>query len=75
MVKKLSLIFPHAEQKKSGPMFDLPMAIGVLQSLNELRCEIPEDTGFIGALSLDGAIVPVEGMLPAVLAAKKLRIT
>jgi len=63
-----------SEQKKSGPMFDLPMAIGVLVSLNELVVSIPENTGFIGALSLDGAIVPVEGMLPAVLAAKHIGI-
>ncbi len=55
-------------------MFDLPMAIGVLLSLNELLISIPENTGFIGALSLDGAIVPVEGMLPAVLAARRLGI-
>lgn len=53
-------------------MFDLPMAIGVLVSLNELVISIPENSGFIGALSLDGAVVPVEGMLPAVLAAKRL---
>jgi len=63
-----------SEQKKSGPMFDLPMAIGVLVSLNELVLSIPENCGFIGALSLDGAIVSVEGMLPAVLSAKRLGI-
>jgi magnesium chelatase family protein len=63
-----------SEQKKSGPMFDLPMAIGVLLSLDELVISIPENSGFIGALSLDGAIVPVEGMLPAVLSAKSLGI-
>jgi magnesium chelatase family protein len=73
--QKVIINLSPSEQKKSGPMFDLPMAIGVLVSLNELIAAIPENTGFIGALSLDGAIVPVEGMLPAVLAAKKLGIT
>ena len=70
--KKIIINLSPSEQKKSGPMFDLPMAIGVLVSLNELVISIPENTGFIGALSLDGAIVPVQGMLPAVLAAKKI---
>ncbi|WP_257984455.1 magnesium chelatase domain-containing protein [Neobacillus cucumis] len=56
-----------ADQKKMGPMFDFPMAIGVLLSLHELEVVIPEDTGFIGALSLSGAVQPVEGMLPAIL--------
>jgi magnesium chelatase family protein len=72
--QKIIINLSPAEQKKSGPMYDFPMAISVLQSLYELDGTIPEDTGFIGALSLDGAIMPVEGMLPAVLAAKNLGI-
>ena len=70
--QKIIINLSPSEQKKSGPMFDLPMAIGVLLSLGELVVSIPENYGFIGALSLDGAIVPVEGMLPAVLYAKRL---
>jgi magnesium chelatase family protein len=54
------------------PMFDLAMAICVMRSLGELKIKIPQDTGFIGALSLYGEVQPVEGMLPAVLAAKQL---
>ncbi|MEH7272316.1 magnesium chelatase domain-containing protein [Neobacillus vireti] len=69
--QKIIINLSPSEQKKSGPMFDLPIAIGVLVSLNELVISIPENSGFIGALSLDGAIVPIEGMLHAVLAAKK----
>jgi magnesium chelatase family protein len=72
--QKIIINLSPSEQKKSGPMFDLPMAIGVLVSLNELVMSIPENSGFIGALSLDGAIVSVEGMLPAVLSAKRLGI-
>ncbi|MBT2708636.1 ATP-binding protein [Pseudomonas sp. ISL-84] len=48
------------------------MAISVLISFKELKVNIPDHTGFVGALSLDGRVQPVEGMLPAVLAAKKL---
>ncbi|MEH7251714.1 magnesium chelatase domain-containing protein [Neobacillus niacini] len=73
--QKIIINLSPSEQKKSGPMFDLPMAMGVLVSLNELVNSIPENSGFIGALSLDCAIVPVEGMLPAVLAAKKIGLT
>lgn len=32
------------------------------------------DTGFIGALSQDGTVHPVEGMIAAILASKKLRL-
>lgn len=72
--KKVVINLSPAEQKKNGPLFDLPMAIGMLMSMDELKVKISPDTAFIGALSLDGSIRPVEGMLPAVLAARKLGI-
>ncbi|WHY76980.1 YifB family Mg chelatase-like AAA ATPase [Neobacillus sp. WH10] len=68
---KIIINLSPADQKKMGPMFDFPMAIGLLLSLHELEAAIPEDTGFLGALSLDGSVQPVEGLLPAVLAAKR----
>lgn len=55
-------------------MFDLPIAIGILSCLQEITMNIPESTGFIGALSLDGSIQPVDGMLAAVLAAKQIGV-
>jgi magnesium chelatase family protein len=61
-----------AEQKKNGPLFDLPMAIGILKSLEVIKVKISPTTCFIGALSLDGSILPFEGMLSAALSAKKL---
>jgi magnesium chelatase family protein len=70
--QKVIINLSPAEQKKSGPMYDLPMAIGLLMSLHELEVKIPENTGFIGALSLDGSLKPVEGMLAAVLGARKI---
>ncbi|WP_312028275.1 magnesium chelatase domain-containing protein [Bacillus salinus] len=61
-----------AEQKKNGPMFDLPMAIAILKNMDVIHTQISADVGFIGAVSLDGTVVSVDGMLPAILAAKKL---
>ncbi|MDR6121535.1 magnesium chelatase family protein [Bacillus sp. SLBN-46] len=71
---KIIINLSPADQKKMGSLLDLPMAIGVLLSLHEIIIFIPENTGFLGSLSLDGAIQPVEGLLPAVLAAKRLGI-
>jgi magnesium chelatase family protein len=70
--QKIIISLSPSEQKKNGPMFDLAMAICVLKSLGELKVKVPEQTGFIGALTLYGEVEPVEGMLPAVLAAKRL---
>jgi len=61
-----------AEQKKNGPIFDLPMAIGILKSIGVVHVNIPASTCFIGALSLDGSILSFEGLLAAALGAKKL---
>ncbi|WLR50670.1 YifB family Mg chelatase-like AAA ATPase [Bacillus tianshenii] len=69
--KKIIINLSPAEQKKNGPMFDLAMAIGILKSVNHFAEDLPAKTAFLGALSLDGTIRPVEGMLPAIMAAKK----
>lgn len=61
-----------SEQKKNGPFFDLAMAIGILKEKGECKSEIPGDSVFIGALALDGTVEKIEGMLPALIAAKKL---
>ncbi len=61
-----------SEQKKNGPIFDLPMAIGILKSIGVITSNIPASSCFIGALSLDGSILPFDGLLAAVLTANKL---
>ena len=70
--KKFIVNLSPSEQKKNGPLFDLAMTIGVLKEVNHLKVEIPVDTAFIGALSLDGSLEKVEGMLPALIAAREL---
>jgi magnesium chelatase family protein len=39
--QKMIVNLSPAEQKKNGPLFDLPIAIGILSSLNEISVEIP----------------------------------
>ncbi|OAS88200.1 MULTISPECIES: YifB family Mg chelatase-like AAA ATPase [Metabacillus] len=70
--QKIVVNLSPSEQKKNGPFFDLAMAIGVLKDMGEFKGEIPEDSVFIGVLSLDGTVEKVEGMLPALIAAKTL---
>ncbi|GAE28083.1 Mg(2+) chelatase family protein [Halalkalibacter wakoensis JCM 9140] len=70
--QKIVVNLSPSEQKKNGPLFDLAMAIAVLKERKHFSEEIPRETAFIGALSLDGSIVKVEGMLPALIAAKAL---
>jgi magnesium chelatase family protein len=70
--KKIIVNLSPSEQKKNGPLFDMPIAIAILMSLNVVPAITSEETGFLGALSLDGGIQTVEGILPAILAAKQI---
>lgn len=69
--KRIIINLSPAEQKKNSPIFDLAMAIGVMKEAGEIKDPIPSDAAFLGVLSLDGSIKPVNGMLPAIIAAKK----
>lgn len=70
--QKIVVNLSPAEQKKNGPLFDLAMAITALKELGVIKEEIRSDTGFIGALSLDGTIEKADGILPALISAKAL---
>jgi magnesium chelatase family protein len=72
--KKIVINLAPAEHKKNGPVYDLPIAIGILKCLDVIKEEIPASTAFLGALSLDGRIKSVDGILPSLLAAKQLGI-
>ncbi|MDR1061270.1 MAG: YifB family Mg chelatase-like AAA ATPase, partial [Clostridiales bacterium] len=56
--------------KKEGSAFDLPIAIGILLSTGQLRIPGVGACGFLGELSLDGSIKPVNGVLPMAIRAK-----
>ena len=58
-----------ADIPKEGGRFDLPIALGVLQVENHWKWPVDEYE-FIGELALSGALRPVLGALPAMLAAR-----
>jgi len=52
-----------ADTRKEGASFDLPIAIGLLISDNQLTPERAADYALTGELALDGAVRPVRGCL------------
>jgi len=60
-----------AELQKSGPSFDLPLAIGYLIASDQLIFNT-EKKLFIGELALDGRLRGVNGILPITDAIQKL---
>lgn len=61
-----------ANVRKAGSGFDLPMAIGIMQSFGFLEVDNIERYMFVGELGLDGKILPVNGILPISIKAREL---
>lgn len=55
-----------ADRRKEGTAFDLPIAVGVLQSLGYFSEKAVENTLFLGELGLNGEVKGVKGVLPIV---------
>lgn len=62
-----------ADTKKEGSIFDLAIAIGILNATGRIAKDL-KDTVFIGELSLDGTLNKVNGVLPMCIEAVKLGI-
>ena len=57
-----------ADKKKEGPVYDLPMMIGILAAGGNIPLPAP-DSAFLGELSLTGQLRPISGALPMAFAA------
>ena len=60
-----------ADIKKTGPSFDLPIALAILYASGQIAGEPPQDLVLLGELSLGGELLPVRGALSMALAALK----
>ena len=58
-----------ADIKKEGPLFDLPIALGYMLATSQIEFN-SKNLLFIGELSLDGSVRPVNGVLPVTIFAK-----
>ena len=72
--KRIVINLAPADTKKEGSIFDLPIAVGILEDLGEIDNKNLEKIAFIGELSLDGSINRINGILPMCIEAQKLGI-
>lgn len=63
--KHLTVNLAPADLSKEGSHFDLPIALGLLAAMDVIPKEGLENFLVLGELSLDAAIRPVAGILPA----------
>ena len=68
-MRRITVNLAPADLKKEGPAYDLPIALGVLLSTRQISA-LPEDTVFLGELSLDGGVRHTNGVLPMVAVAR-----
>lgn len=59
------------ELPKSGGRYDIPIALGVLAADGQIDPAVLAGAEFVGELALTGALRPVPGVLPSVLAAAR----
>ena len=67
--KRITINLSPADLPKEGSHFDLPIALALLAALDIIPKDAVEETTSLGELSLDGALMPVVGALPAAMAA------
>lgn len=73
--KRIVINLAPASQRKEGSSYDLPMAVSILEATEQLVIENSERCMFVGELSLNGDINPVNGVLPMVISAYKMGCT
>ncbi|MEW6142596.1 MAG: YifB family Mg chelatase-like AAA ATPase [Chloroflexota bacterium] len=69
--KRVTVNLAPADLKKEGPAYDLPIAIGILLSTEQVCADVSQ-TLFLGELSLDGAVKHTQGTLPMVALARDI---
>ena len=60
-----------ANMKKEGPVFDLPIAAGMLQASGEIQTDLLDQVAMIGELALSGEVRRARGVLPIALSARQ----
>lgn len=60
-----------ADLRKEGPIYDLPMAVGILLANGEVESELTGDYLIAGELALDGRVRPIKGALSAAMLARR----
>lgn len=68
--QRITINMAPANTRKSGPVFDLAIALSILAASEQLSLTELERSVFVGELSLDGSIRPVNGVLPFAIAAQ-----
>ena len=62
-MKRIVVNLAPADLKKAGPAYDLPIAVGILLSSEQVSADVSQNV-ILGELSLDGGLRHTNGVLP-----------
>ncbi len=69
--RRITINLAPADLPKDGGRFDLPIALGILAASGQIDRDRLAGCEFLGELGLTGELRPIDGVLPAVLAAAR----
>lgn len=73
--KRITVNLAPADLRKEGPVYDLPIAIGILIASEQIAdSELIHNALFLGELSLDGSVRHTNGVLPMVALARERHV-
>lgn len=67
---KITVNLAPADTKKEGPVYDLPIALGILKASEQIKLEKINDYIILGELGLDGGVRKINGVLPILISAR-----
>ena len=70
-VKRITVNLAPANTRKEGAAYDLPIALAILSATEQIKSENLNEYLFLGELSLDGKVKPINGVLPMAVMAYK----
>ncbi|WP_431471836.1 YifB family Mg chelatase-like AAA ATPase [Nonlabens sp. SCSIO 43208] len=69
--KKMIINLSPADLRKEGSAYDLPIALGILNSSKQIDSDQLGDYIIMGEVSLDGQLQPIKGALPIAIKARQ----
>jgi len=73
--KKIVINLAPADLKKEGPIYDLPIALGILLASEQIPGNLfPPKSLFLGEISLNGELKHTKGVLPLAILAKEKKL-
>ena len=69
-IVKVTVNLAPADTKKEGPLYDLPVALGILSATDQIPSKSLDDYIILGELGLDGSVRKINGVLPILISAR-----